>query len=78
MRANYGDVWLIWLKDEQQTMIRRVYQDARKGPSSVRLMALNDTLPPRYERPGNIHYVGRVLTVLRDYEHGRNWGCFPC
>ena len=70
MTPDYGDVWLIWLKDNQQTMIRRVFQGARKGPRSVCLTALNDIVAPIYESPGNIHYIGRVLTIIRDYEHG--------
>ena len=69
---DYGDVWLIWLRDNQQTMIRQIFQGARKGPRSVRLQPLNHTLEPYYERPENIRYIGRVLTVIRDYEHGRH------
>ena len=77
MRPESGELWLLQLKDNEELTIKRVYEDARKGPRSVRLQPVNMTLMPLYERPENIRYIGRVLTVIRDYEHGINWGLYP-
>ena len=65
-----GSVYVVWLKDEQETMIRQVFRNARPGPRSVRLQPLNHTLEPYYTRPSNMVIQGRVLCVVRDYEHG--------
>ena len=66
-----GASYVIWLKDEQETMIRRVFRDARPAPNSVCLQPLDHTLRPHYTYPSNIVIQGRLLSVIRDYENGR-------
>ena len=63
-----GSVYVVWLKDEQKTMIRQVFRDARPGPCSVRLQPLNHTLNPFYTRPSNMVIQGRVLCDMRYWD----------
>ncbi len=62
-----GSTFVIWLKDEQETVIRRVFWDDRPAPNSVRLQPVNMTLEPYYTSPGNMEIRGRVLCVVRSY-----------
>lgn len=61
-----GNTYVIWLKDEERTVMRKLFRE--KG--YVRLEAI-DSIQYRdyFTHPDNIEIQGRVLCVLRSYDH---------
>lgn len=63
--AEDGDMVAVWLKDEQEVTLKRIYRE--KG--RVRLQPANREMKPIYFRPENVEVQGRVIAVLRKLGH---------
>ena len=62
--AENGDMVAVWLRDEKETTLKRVYRDKKQ----IRLQPMNPTMKPRYENPDNVQVQGRVLLVIRQLQ----------
>lgn len=58
-----GEMVAVWLKDEQEVTLKRIYYEARH----IRLQPANCAMEPVYVDPDNIEVQGRVIAVLRPY-----------
>lgn len=58
--ANDGDMVAAWLKDEEETTLKRFYTDGDR----IRLQPANETMKPIYTSPENLEIQGRVLTTI--------------
>lgn len=61
-----GEMVAIWLKDEQEVTLKKMYQE----PGRVRLQPANRQMKPIYQEPGNIEVQGRVIGIIRKIEVG--------
>jgi len=61
-----GDMVAVWLKDEQEVTLKRIYFEAGR----VCLKPANRLMEPIYHRPENVAVQGRVIGVLRKLEPG--------
>ncbi len=59
--ANDGDMVAVWLRDEQEVTLKRIYLE----PGRVCLRPANRTMASVYHRPENVEVQGRVIGVLR-------------
>ena len=59
--ANNGEMVAVWLKDEQETTLKRFYLDN----SEVRLQPENPAMQPIYTSPENVEIQGKVIAVIR-------------
>ena len=59
--ANNGDMVAAWLADEEETTLKRFYNEG----SRIRLQPENKTMEPIYANPDNVQIMGRVVTVIR-------------
>jgi repressor LexA len=59
--ADNGDMVAIWLKDEQEVTLKRIYLE----PGRVCLRPANRLMAPIYHHPENVEIQGRVIGVLR-------------
>jgi len=59
--AENGDMVAVWLKDEQEVTLKRIYRE----PGKVCLRPANKLMEPMYQRPENVEIQGRVVGVLR-------------
>lgn len=59
--ANNGDMVAAWLADEEETTLKRFYNEG----SRIRLQPENKTMEPIYANPENVKIMGRVVTVIR-------------
>ena len=59
--ANNGDMVAAWLADEEETTLKRFYNEG----SRIRLQPENKTMEPIYPTPDNVQIMGRVVTVIR-------------
>lgn len=59
--AENGDMVAVWLKDEQEVTLKRIYRE----PGRVCLKSANKLMEPMYQRPENVEIQGRVVGVLR-------------
>ncbi len=59
--AENGDMVAVWLKDEQEVTLKRIYRE----PGRVCLKPANKLMEPIYQRPENVEIQGRVVGVLR-------------
>lgn len=59
--AENGDMVAVWLKDEQEVTLKRIYRE----PGKVCLKPANKLMEPMYQRPENVEIQGRVVGVLR-------------
>ena len=62
--ANVGDMVAAWLKDEEETTLKRLYTDGDR----IRLQPANETMKPIYTRPENLEIMGRVLTTISHHQ----------
>ena len=60
-KADNGDLVAVWLKDREETTLKRFYLEKGK----VRLQPANPTMQPIYADPKNIEVQGRVVLVIR-------------
>lgn len=58
---NNGDMAAIWLKDEKEVTLKRVYREKQR----IRLQPANTQMKPIYTKPGNVEIQGRVVGVIR-------------
>ena len=58
--ADDGDMVAAWLKDEEETTLKRIYTDG----DMIRLQPANAAMKPIYTRPENLEIQGRVLTTI--------------
>ncbi len=61
--ANNGEMVAVWLKDKEETTLKRFYYEKAKG--RVRLQPANPTMQPIYADPANVEIQGKVVLVLR-------------
>ena len=59
--ANNGDMVAAWLKDEEETTLKRFYHEG----SRVRLQPENKSMDAIYVNPDNVEVMGRGVTVIR-------------
>ena len=58
--ADDGEMVAAWLKDEEETTLKRIYTDGDR----IRLQPANQTMEPIYTKPENLEIQGRVLTTI--------------
>ncbi len=58
--ADNGDMVAVWLKDRQETTLKRIYFEGDR----VRLQPANVTMEPIYTQRGNLEVQGKVLYRL--------------
>jgi repressor LexA len=64
--ARNGDMVAVWLKDKEETTLKRFYREKdKKGKARVRLQPANPTMQPIYADPANVEIQGKVVLVLR-------------
>ena len=56
-----GEMAAVWLKNEQEVTLKRVYRDGGR----VRLQPANRFMEPMYHDPENVAIQGRVIGVIR-------------
>jgi repressor LexA len=59
--ANNGDMVAAWLEDEEETTLKRFYNEGDR----IRLQPENRSMKPIYVIPENVKIMGRVVTVIR-------------
>ena len=59
--AEDGEMVAVWLKDEQETTLKRLYRE----PSRIRLQPANEQMEPIYAHPENIEVQGKVVAIIR-------------
>jgi repressor LexA len=59
--AEDGAMAAVWLKDEQEVTLKKVYRE----PGRIRLQPANSEMKAIYTRPDNIEVQGKVVAVLR-------------
>ena len=59
--AEDGEMAAVWLKDEQEVTLKKVYRE----PGRIRLQPANRLMKPIYSRPENVEIQGKVVGVLR-------------
>lgn len=62
-RADNGDMVAAWIKDKQETTLKRFYREDNKG--RVRLQPANPTMSPIYVDARNVEIRGKVMVVIR-------------
>ncbi len=58
-----GDMVAVWLKDEHEVTLKRIYKEG----SHIRLQPANRQMEPLYVDPGNVMIQGRVVAVIRKF-----------
>ncbi len=56
-----GDMVAVWLRDENETTLKRVYHEGER----VRLQPMNRAMDPIYAAAENVEVQGRVVTAIR-------------
>ncbi|MFW6102685.1 MAG: transcriptional repressor LexA [Chloroflexota bacterium] len=56
-----GDMVAVWLKDEHEVTLKRIYREGGR----VRLQPANRQVEPLYVDPDNVEVQGRVVAVIR-------------
>lgn len=59
--ADDGDMVAVWLKEEQEVTLKRLFRD----PKGVRLQPANSQMKPLYVNPENIEVQGKIVGVIR-------------
>jgi repressor LexA len=60
-RAENGQMVAAWLKDRQETTLKKIYYEANR----IRLQPANESMAPICVDPDNLLVQGRVIAVLR-------------
>jgi len=60
--ANNGEMVVAWLKDEEETTLKKFYLEGSK----VRLQPANSTMDPIYSSAENVEVHGKVVSVIRN------------
>jgi repressor LexA len=56
-----GDMVAVWLKDEHEVTLKRIYREE----NHIRLQPANRQMEPLYVDPANVEIQGRVVAVIR-------------
>ncbi len=59
--ADNGEMVAVWLKDEKEATLKRVYRE----PDRIRLEPANAQMKPIYIDPEDVEIQGRVIAVIR-------------
>ncbi|MGQ9546531.1 MAG: transcriptional repressor LexA [Dehalococcoidia bacterium] len=59
--AEDGDTVAVWLKDEQEVTLKKIYRQAGR----IRLQPANSEMKSTYTKPENVEVQGKVVAVLR-------------
>jgi len=59
--AENGEMVAVWLKDEQEVTLKRIYFE----PGRICLKPANRFMEPIYQRPDNVEIQGKVVAVIR-------------
>ena len=59
--AENGQMVAVWLKDEQEVTLKKLYREAGR----IRLQPANKQMKPIYVKPQNVDVQGKVVAVLR-------------
>jgi repressor LexA len=59
--ANNGEMVAVWLKEEQEVTLKRIYFE----PGRICLKPANRLMEPIYQRPDNVEIQGKVVGVIR-------------
>lgn len=62
--ADNGDMVAIWLKDEKETTLKRIYRERKR----IRLQPMNPTMKPFFAEPDNVEVQGKVVLVIRQLQ----------
>jgi repressor LexA len=62
--AQNGDMVAVWLKDEKETTLKRLYRER----SRIRLQPMNPTMKPFFADPRNVEVQGKVVLVIRQLQ----------
>ena len=58
-----GDMVAVWLKDEHEVTLKRIYRET----GHIRLQPANRQMEPLYVDPDNVTIQGRVVAVIRKF-----------
>jgi len=58
-----GDMVAVWLKDEHEVTLKRIYRES----GHIRLQPANRQMEPLYVDPNNVTIQGRVVAVIRKF-----------
>lgn len=59
--AEDGDMVVVWLKEEQEVTLKRIYRE----PGRIRLQPANVLMEPMYHKPENVEIQGKVIGIIR-------------
>lgn len=62
--AENGEMVAVWLRDEKETTLKRVYREKKQ----IRLQPMNPTMKPFYAHADNVQVQGKVLLVIRQLQ----------
>lgn len=62
--AENGEMVAVWLKDEKETTLKRIYRERKR----VRLQPMNPTMKPFFAEPDNVEVQGKVVLVIRQLQ----------
>lgn len=62
--ADDGDMVAIWLKDEKETTLKRIYREKKR----IRLQPMNPTMKAFYANANNVEVQGKVVLVVRQLQ----------
>ena len=62
--AHNGEMVAVWLKDEKETTLKRIYRERNR----IRLQPMNPTMKPFYADPDNVEIQGKVVLVVRQLQ----------
>jgi repressor LexA len=62
--AQNGEMVAVWLKDEKETTLKRLYRERNR----IRLQPMNPTMKPFYADPRNVEVQGKVVLVIRQLQ----------
>lgn len=58
-----GDTVAVWLKDERETTLKRLYREGKR----VRLQPANVTMEPIFTQADNVDIQGKLVSVVRSF-----------
>ncbi len=62
--ADNGDMVAVWLKDEKETTLKRIYREKKR----IRLQPMNPTMKAFFAEPDNVEVQGKVVLVVRQLQ----------
>jgi repressor LexA len=62
--ADDGDMVAVWLKDEKETTLKRIYREKKR----IRLQPMNPTMKAFYANASNVEVQGKVVLVVRQLQ----------